>query len=56
MHAEVIALDGAEGVFNTGPLACVPLISMKLDAHDAAEEGLRCEAFGLHPQHLPNLF
>jgi hypothetical protein len=50
MHAEVIALDGAEGVFNARPSARVPLISVKLDTCDDAEEGLRCEASGLHPQ------
>jgi hypothetical protein len=50
MHAEVITLDGAGGVFNAGPPACVSLIFVKLDARDDAEEGLRCEASGLHPQ------
>jgi hypothetical protein len=50
MHAEVIALDGAEGVFNARPSARVPLISVKLDTCDDAEEGLRCAASGLHPQ------
>jgi hypothetical protein len=50
MHAEVIARDGAKGVLDTGPLACTPLISTELDVHDDAEESLRCEASGLHPQ------
>jgi hypothetical protein len=50
MHAEVIALDGAGGVLNAGPPACVSLIFVKLDARDDAEGGLRCEAAGLHPQ------
>jgi hypothetical protein len=49
LHTEVIALDGAKGVFDAGPSACVPLISAKLDVCDDAE-GLRCEATGLNPQ------
>jgi hypothetical protein len=49
VHAEVIARDGAEGALDAGPSACAPLISTKLDAHDEAEEGLRCKASGLHP-------
>jgi hypothetical protein len=50
MHAEVIARDDAQGVFDTGPLACAPLISTELDVRDDAEESLRCEASDLHPQ------
>jgi hypothetical protein len=47
MHAEVITLDGVEGVFNARPPAYVLLIFVKLYARDDAEEGLPLD---LHPQ------
>jgi hypothetical protein len=50
MHAEVITLDGVEGVFDARPPTYVPLISVKLYACDDAEESLQCNASGLHPQ------
>jgi hypothetical protein len=51
MHAEVITLDGATGVFDAGPPAYIPLISVKFDVCGDAE-GLLCEASNLYPQHL----
>jgi hypothetical protein len=45
MQAEVIAPNGAEGAFDAGPLACVPLIHAKVnacsDAEGPSERGLR---------------
>jgi hypothetical protein len=50
MHVEVITPDSAEGIFDAGPLPCVHLSSVKLNARDDAEGGLRHEDSGLHPQ------
>jgi hypothetical protein len=44
--------DGAEGVFDAGPLACVSLSYVKLVTRDGAEGGLQCEASDLHPQQV----
>jgi hypothetical protein len=43
--------DGAEGAFDAGAPASVPLSYVKLNARDDAEGGaLRCETSDLHPQ------
>jgi hypothetical protein len=41
--------DGAKCVLDAGPPAYTALISAELDTYDDVEEGLRCEASGLHP-------
>jgi hypothetical protein len=37
MHAEDIVPDGAEGIFNACPLACIPSSFVKLSVHDDVE-------------------
>jgi hypothetical protein len=37
MHAEVITPNGTEGAFDAGPLACIPLGLVKLNACGDAE-------------------
>jgi hypothetical protein len=50
MQAEVIAPNGAEGAFDAGPLACVPLIHAKVNACSDAKGALRARP----PACIPN--
>jgi hypothetical protein len=55
VNAKLIVLSDARGAINAGLEACVSLIWAKVDARGDAG-GLRCHAFGLHPQQRPDLF
>jgi hypothetical protein len=49
VNAELLSLGGVKGAISAGLLTHVSWIPTKVDARND-DEGLQCEASGLHPQ------